>query len=245
MRREEQALADGSAHRILAERFRDQEGRLHAAAGEQPFGKGGDEDRRHRRDGKNVLHRIDPRRSVGKLDIGEDEAGVGFLERRDRILMGRRNPRNAVAEVADDLLELHRDQRLVLDNEDRGPRFAVEFAHRIGEQRFDGLAVGAGDQARFLDRKAFERGEQQDLAAERGDLDQASVRGADQRMLVIVAAFAIVDESAFPDAVEVAVEVDACAVAAMEFVRRGDDDFEGRVDEIVAMLLAACQRARV
>src|SRR3546814_1841068 len=74
LRREEQALADRGAHRILAERLGDQEGRLDPPAGEQPFGKGGDEDRRHRRDRENVLHRIDARRYVDRLDIGEDVA---------------------------------------------------------------------------------------------------------------------------------------------------------------------------
>src|SRR3546814_13137997 len=68
---------------MFAERLGDQEGRLDPPAGEQPFGKGGDEDRRHRRDREDVLHRIDARRSVRKLDIGEDEAGGGFLKRRE------------------------------------------------------------------------------------------------------------------------------------------------------------------
>ena len=150
-----------------------------------------------------------------------------------------------MAEVADDLLELHRDQRLVLDDQHRGPRFAVEFADRVGQQHFDRRLVGAGDKPGLLDRKSFKRGEQQYLPAERGQLHEALMRGMDQRMLFVVAAFAIVDIGAFPDAVKIAVEVDPRAVAAVEFVRSGDDDFEGGVNEIVAMLLAARQRAGI
>src|SRR3546814_6154180 len=72
------ALADRRAHRILAERLGNQEGRLDAAAGQQAFGKGGDEDRRHRGERQYVLHRVDPRRPVGKLDIGEHQPGVAL-----------------------------------------------------------------------------------------------------------------------------------------------------------------------
>src|SRR3546814_16983033 len=74
--------------------------------------------------------------------------------------MLRCDSRDAVAEVADDLLELHRDQRLVLDDQHRGPRFAVEFADRVRQQCFDRRLVGAGDQPRLFDRKPLERGEQ-------------------------------------------------------------------------------------
>src|SRR3546814_10758646 len=91
---------------------------------------------------------------------------------------------------------------IFLDDQHRGPRFAVEFADRIGQQCFDRRLVGARDQPRLFDRKSLERGEQQYLPAERGQLDEALVRGADQRMLFVVAAFAIVDIGAFPDAVK-------------------------------------------
>ena len=74
---------------------------------------------------------------------------------------------------------------------------------------------------------------------------EALVGGADKRMLAIVAAFAVVDIGAFPDAVEIAVKVDAGVVAVVKFIGRRDDHFEGGVDAIVAMLLAARQRARI
>src|SRR3546814_13998275 len=76
-----------------------------------------------------------------------------------------------------------------------------------------------------------------DLASERGDPRQAAVRGAEERVLVV--ALAIFDESAFPDAVKGAVEVDAGAVRRRELLRRRDNPFEQRVDEIVAVLLTA------
>src|SRR3546814_4974563 len=62
---------------------------------------------------------------------------------------------------------------------------------------------------------------------------------------VLVVALAICDESAFPDAVKGAVEVDAGAVRRRELLRRRDNHFEQRVDEIVAVLLTAGERARI
>src|SRR3546814_10539771 len=50
------------------------------------------------------------------------------------------------------------------------------FADRVRQQCFDRRLVGAGDQPRLFDRKPLERGEQQYLPAERGQLDEALVR---------------------------------------------------------------------
>src|SRR3546814_20708514 len=83
-----------------------------------------------------------------------------------------------------DLLELERDQRFVLDNQHRGARFAVEIGGRFIQQRLDGRSVGAGADRRFLGRKAFERGQAEELASERGDPPQAAVRGSAERVLV-------------------------------------------------------------
>src|SRR3546814_14667130 len=95
------------------------------------------------------------------------------------------------------------------------------FADRVRQQCFDRRLVGAGDQPRLFDRKPLERGEQQYLPAERGQLDEALVRGANQRMLFVVAAVALVDIGAFPDAVTPALEADPRAVAPVAFTGRG------------------------
>jgi hypothetical protein len=88
-------------------------------------------------------------------------------------------------------------------------------------------------------------GEQQYLATERRHLPKSLVRRADERVFGVVAAFAIVDIGAFPDAVKTAIKVDAAAGAAAELVGCRDDHLQQCVDEIVAMLLAARQRARI
>src|SRR5690606_14671132 len=81
LRSEEQALANGGADRIFAKGLGNKEGGLNAIAAEQSFGKGGNEDRRYGRASQYVLHSVDARGSVGELDVGEDEAGIGVLDR--------------------------------------------------------------------------------------------------------------------------------------------------------------------
>src|SRR3546814_16540405 len=107
------------------------------------------------------------------------------------------------------------------------------FADRVRQQCFDRRLVGAGDQPRLFDRKPLERGEQQYLPAERGQLDEALVRGANQRRLFVVAAFAIVDIGDFPDAVQTAVEVDPTVVAAVELPGFGADNIEVGAADLV------------
>src|SRR3546814_13702404 len=102
------------------------------------------------------------------------------------------------------------------------------FADRVRQQCFDRRLVGAGDQPRLFDRKPLERGEQKYLPAERGQLDEALVRGAKQRMLIVVAAFAIVEIGAIPDAVKHEDEVDPRAVAPGTVPGWGGEDVEGR-----------------
>ena len=78
---EEQRLAgDGGDHRGL-ERFRDQERRLGALAGQEAFGVGGDEHHRDLEHLQQLVDRVQPRRAVG----GWQSAGGFSVRIRQRL----------------------------------------------------------------------------------------------------------------------------------------------------------------
>ena len=48
-----------------------------------------------------------------------------------------RDAGDIVAEVADDRLDVHRDDRFVLDDQHVGERLALDLLERLGDQRVD------------------------------------------------------------------------------------------------------------
>src|SRR5271154_4509329 len=70
---EEQGLADYRLDRIRAEGLGDQECRLRRLPGEKALGKSGYENNRDFLSSQNFVDRFEPRASVGKLNVGENE----------------------------------------------------------------------------------------------------------------------------------------------------------------------------
>lgn len=69
-----------------------------------------------------------------------------------------------MAERADEILELHRDERFVFDDEHRRRRFAVDLGNGILHEQLYVSRLPAHDEGRFLDAEVFQRGQQQRLA---------------------------------------------------------------------------------
>ncbi len=108
-----------------------------------------------------------PREAVGELDVGEDQAGFPVLGQRHRVGMGAGDADHVVAEIFHQALEVHRDKRLVLDDQHVGGDLGGHFAAGgIGE--FSGLGdVGAEDVGDFLLGKTLQRQQQERLAGQR------------------------------------------------------------------------------
>ena len=66
--------------------------------------------------------------AVGELDVGEDQAGLLVLGQRHRIGMGAGDADHVVAEVLHEALKVHRDEGLVLDDQDVGGDFRRHLA---------------------------------------------------------------------------------------------------------------------
>ena len=88
---------------------------------------------------------------------------------RHRLVAGDGDAGDVVAEVADDRLDVHRDDRLVLDDQHVGAGLALDLGQRLGDQRFDLLGRRADQIAGILGREALHRGQQQRLARQRRD----------------------------------------------------------------------------
>ena len=96
-----------------------------------------------------------PLEIVGKLDVGKDQA------RRMRARLGNGlvardcDAGDVVAKVADDRLDIHRDDRLILDDEHIGQRLALDLAQSLGDQRIDVFRRSADKVTRIVRRKAL------------------------------------------------------------------------------------------
>ena len=87
-------------------------------------------------------------------------------------------PVTVVAEVADDRLDIHGDDRLVLDDQDLGAGLALDLGEGLGDQPLDVVRRGADQIAGIFGREAFHRGQQQRLARQRRDPGEARLGDA-------------------------------------------------------------------
>src|SRR3546814_10661014 len=83
--------------------------------------------------------------------------------------MGGRDRDDLVPQVADDHLDIHRDDRFVLDNQDARTGLAVDLFRRFADQLVDLVRVAADDAPCFRFAESIDRGEQQRLPRERGE----------------------------------------------------------------------------
>ena len=114
--------------------------------------------------GEEVVDRVDARAAVGELDVGEDDPRPRLLRELDRLAPRAGDPDDAVAEAGDDVLDVHGDQRLVLDDQHVGRHHRADLARRLVEQLGHALLVGPEDLGRLRDREAFDRGQEEGLA---------------------------------------------------------------------------------
>ena len=112
---------------------------------------------------EHLIDRVEARAAVGKLDIGQHQAGLGLADGFQRLAMGARDAGDAVAEALDDAFEIHGDHRLVFDDEHVGRDLRGDLAARQIDQLVELGDVDIEDLRRFGGRKAFDRAEQEGL----------------------------------------------------------------------------------
>src|SRR6185312_2786005 len=173
---EKERLGDQRLHHIRVEGLGDEEGRFRPLAGQQALGEGGDEDHRQGLGREDVVDRVDTGGSVGKLDIGEDHLRMGLAIQRDSFLVGSGDADDLVAERFDQLLDIHGDQRFVLDDEDFGRYLARNFARCLFEQLVEFAVGDIEDLGSLLVGEAFDGDQQEGLARPRGKIGEVACR---------------------------------------------------------------------
>ena len=129
---------------------------------------------------------------------------------RDRFVAGDRDAGDVMAEIADDRLDIHRDDRLVLDDEHVGAGSAARSRRALRRPATStSLGRGADQIGGVLGRKALHRGQQQRLARQRRDPRQARLGDAlGARRILRVGSSLFLDIGGRPDGVEGAVEAE-------------------------------------
>ena len=86
---------------------------------------------------EDVLDRVDARRAVGQLDVGQDQTRAVAGDGVDGLVMGRGGAGDAVAQLLHQAFDVGRDDGLVLDDQDVGGQFGVDVGLGLGDQAFD------------------------------------------------------------------------------------------------------------
>jgi hypothetical protein len=111
-------------------------------ARQQALGEGGDEDHRHVEARQDILDRVDARRAVGQLDVGEHQSGRLVQHRLQRLAARGGDVDDAVAQFLDQRLDVGGDDGLVLDDQDVGGQILVDLLLRLRDQRLGFGKVG-------------------------------------------------------------------------------------------------------
>ena len=140
---EEQGLADHRFDRIRTEWLGDQKSRLRGLAGEKALGKRGNEDDRDFLSSQNLVDGLEPGASIGKLNVGQNEPRTVLQRGAHRLGMGPGDRCDVVTQLLDKGLNVERDERFVLDDQNRRTNL------------FGDLAAGAVDQVGRLFLRAI------------------------------------------------------------------------------------------
>ena len=127
---EEQGLADHRLDRIRAEGLGDQECRLWRLPGEKALGEGGYKNNRDFLSSQNFVDRLEPRASVGKLNVGQNQAWTGLERRAHRLGMSTSDGRDVVAQLLDERLNVEGDEGFILDDQHRRANLFGNFTSR-------------------------------------------------------------------------------------------------------------------
>ena len=85
--------------------------------------------------GEDLVDRLDPGAAVLQLNVRHDQLRLPLRRQGDRLAVAARDADHAVTEIFDDRFEVHRDDRLVLDDQDARGEFMREIAGAMVEQR--------------------------------------------------------------------------------------------------------------
>jgi hypothetical protein len=171
-----------------------------------------------------------------------NEARACFHRQGDGFVTRDSNAGDVVAEIADDRLDIHRDDRLVLDDENLGTSLVLDLGQGIRDQIVDFAGIDLDQIRGVLRRETFHRGQQQRLTRQRGHPGEASACDGFVAFRVCRSFVSdLVEVRRVPDRLEHPVQAETGIDVAGKFFGCGDDRLERGAHIFVAVHLAAGQ----
>src|SRR3954451_22299289 len=150
-----------------------------------------------------------------------------------------------MAKVPHDRLDVHCDDRLVLNDKYVGESLPFDLLEGFSDQRINVVGRSVDEVRGVIGREAFEGRQQQRLAGQRGDPRKPRLSDSFRANRALDGFFALLDIGGRPDRVEGLVKTKPRVDVTRKFVRLGDDRLQRRANECVAVRLAASQGAGV
>ena len=124
------------------------------------------------KDAQQLVDGLETRTAVGKLDVRQDQPRTLFLGQRKRLGVGARNAEHAMAEALHQRFKLHRDERIVLDDQHVGGDFGRKLAPGLLDQCAQLHHIDAKHARCIRLGEALERDQQECLARKGGDVGE-------------------------------------------------------------------------
>src|SRR3954467_15819147 len=122
---EEQRLADSRLYGLRQERLGDQIGGFWPFPSQQLFRIGGDEDHRNVEGRQDLADRVNAAAAFAQIDIRQHQAGTLGFGLGHGVVLGGGDGYDPVAELRDQVFQIQRNDRFVLDNQDLAGKLAV------------------------------------------------------------------------------------------------------------------------
>ena len=91
-----------------------------------------------------------PLEFIGQLNVGENKSRRVLTGLSDGLVASDRNPCNVVTEVSNDRFDVHRDDRLIFDDQHIGERLTLDLLERFSDQTVDIFGRRIDEKGRVL-----------------------------------------------------------------------------------------------
>ena len=191
-------------------------------------------------DSKNLIDRFEPRASVGKLNVREDEAWRFAPDSVDRLPMSPRDIGDAVPLLLDEVLKIERNEGLVLDDQDIGANLVGDLLASSIDEAYRLLLRAVERIGDFRGIEALERTEKKCNTRTQCDRFEMALRTgfvAGKRRRIDV----VIDGHAPPDLEEQTIKRRLRLGALRKLGRIRDDGFQRGKNIGISPRLRSCQ----
>src|SRR5262249_21222931 len=172
----------------------DEEVGVRGGGGQQQLGVSRHEDDREGDGAKDVVDGVEPGAAVGKVNVGQHQAGPQALDRLDRLPFGADDLDDAVAELGDQALKVEGNQRLVLDDDDVGCHLPSDLTTRLVDETLQFACADVEDLRGVLRRELLNGYQQERLPRPRRQRVEVALYGVQTRMGWALGGFTVVGD---------------------------------------------------